>query len=428
MPTLDYKFKPRKYQIPLLKALDSGIRRAICVWHRRSGKDLTAWNHTIAEALQVKGVYYYFLPTYAQGKKVIWESIDPKTGISFLDYIPRELIVQKYETELKVELKNGSLIQIVGSDNIDRIVGTNPIGCVFSEYALMKPNVWDYIRPILKVNGGWALFIFTPRGTNHAWKMTQMAKSNDKWFTQQLSILDTNVLTEQDMKEEKEEGTPQDIIDQEYYCKFIEGGASFFRGVQDNRIPEKDEYDPTHKYQMGVDLAKHQDYTVITVIDLMNFRVMKQERFNQMDYVTQKAKIEAMYLRYGKPLIYMDSTGVGEPIYDDLCHRRLRVEPFHFTEGSRKDLLTNLQMLIEQGKIGLPDNDILLGELQSFQYELSDRGKLKIQVPSGSHDDTVFSLALACWNLPNNPRPKRNSIQFMLNQEESKLSKVTRYD
>lgn len=346
----------------------------------------------------------------------------------FLDYIPPNALLNKNETEMKIELVNGSIIQIVGADNIDRIVGTNPVGCIFSEYSLMKPNVWDYIRPILKVNNGWALFIFTPRGMNHAWKMLEMAKNNDRWFTQILSIEDTGVLNDEDIEQEKAEGTPQDIIDQEYYCKFLEGGASFFRNVMENRIPERDSYDPIHRYQMGVDLAKHQDYTVITVIDLMNFNVMKQERFNQMDYVTQKAKIEAMYLRYGKPLIYMDSTGVGEPIFDDLNQRGLKIEPYKFTEQSRKDLLNNLQILIEQNKIGIPDNSVLLGELQAFQYELSDRGKLKVKVPEGMHDDTVFSLALACWNLPNNPKPHQNSVQFLLNKEDNKQLKITRYD
>lgn len=425
--TLPFKFSPRVYQLPFLKAWDSGIKRFIIVWHRRSGKDKTVFSHIPKKMFERVGLYLYFLPTYTQAKKVIWTGAD-KDGFRFLDHFPKEIIKNINETEMRIELLNGSIVQLVGSDNIDRIVGTNPIGVVFSEYSLMKPKVWEFIRPILAENGGWAVFIFTPRGMNHAWNLLQMALQNPlEWFTQILTAEDTKAISAQVLEQERKE-MPQDLYDQEYMCKFIEGAGQFFKRIDQNLIEERDNVEPHHRYQMGVDLAKYQDYTVITILDLNTFNVLKQERFNQIDWNLQKAKIEAMYLRYGRPLIYMDSTGLGDPIYDDLSQRGMRVEGYKFSEGSRKDLLTNLAILLEQGKLKIPDNEILKGELQSFHYELrGDTGKTKLVVPEGLHDDCVFSLALACWNLPSNPLPLPGSVRF-LNQTFEQRNSETSYE
>lgn len=408
--TLPHNFNPREYQLPLLKAWDSGIKRFILCWHRRSGKDKTVVAQLPKKMFERVGLYFYFLPTYTQANKVIWKGAD-KDGFRFIDHFPKEIIKgQPNETEMRIELINGSIVQFIGADNIDRIVGTNPIGVIFSEYSLMKPNVWDFIRPILAENGGWAGFIFTPRGMNHAWQLLQMAKESPEWFYQVLTVDDTHAISPKVLEDEKRQ-MPQDLYRQEYYCEFIEGAGAVFRNV-DGVVKTMDpKPDPKKKYRMGVDLAKYQDYTVITIIDLMTFNVVLQERFNQIDYNLQKAKIEALYHKYFKPLVYIDSTGVGEPIYDDLCKAGMNIQPFKFNEGSRKDLLNNLAILIEQAKIWIPDSEVLKSELKSFQYALSESGKVKMQVPAGVHDDTVMSLALACWELPTNPLPPIGSIR-----------------
>jgi phage FluMu gp28-like protein len=96
----------------------------------------------------------------------------------------------------------------------------------------------------------------------------------------------------------------------------------------------------------------------------------------------------------------MDSTGVGEPIYDDLQQRISNIEAFHFTENSRNDLLNNLKLLIEQRKIKIPNDEVLINELKSFQYQLTRTNKIRVGCPDNQHDDTVMSLALAVWNIP----------------------------
>ena len=115
----------------------------------------------VKKAIEKIGVYFYFLPTYTQAKKIIWDGID-NNGFKFLDHIPEKITKNKNGQEMKIELINGSIIQLIGTDNYDAIRGTNPIGCVFSEYAFQNPMAWEVVKPILKLNGGWAIFNTTP--------------------------------------------------------------------------------------------------------------------------------------------------------------------------------------------------------------------------------------------------------------------------
>lgn len=222
---IPYKFKPRHYQLPLFKAFDRGMKRFVVVWHRRAGKDLSLINLLLKGAIKRVGTYFYFFPTYKQGKKILWKGMT-KEGRRFLDYIPKQIIAKTNETDMSIELINGSVIQIIGTDNIDSIVGTNPVGCVFSEYSLQNPKAWDFMRPVLSENGGWAVFNYTPRGKNHGYDLYESAKDNDNWFTSLLGIEDTKVIDISAIEEERASGMSEDLILQEYYCSFegsIEG-------------------------------------------------------------------------------------------------------------------------------------------------------------------------------------------------------------
>ncbi len=232
---LPYKFDPREYQLPILRAFDSGIKRIIQLWHRRSGKDKLDLNIIIREMAEVVGIYYYFFPTYAQGKKALWDGIG-KDGFKYIDHFPKELLESKpNDTEMKIRFKNGSLFQVIGTDDIDKVVGTNPRGCVFSEYSLQNPKAWDYIRPILAENKGWAIFNYTPRGKNHGYDLYEIALNNPKWFVSRLTVNDTNVLTPEDIQEERDSGMTEDMIQQEYYVSFTAAiqGAYYWKQYDD---------------------------------------------------------------------------------------------------------------------------------------------------------------------------------------------------
>jgi hypothetical protein len=400
--TLPYKFQPRNYQIPILRAWDSGFKRLFWVAHRRSGKDKTIFANLPKKMMERVGTYYYFLPTYNQARKVIWTGAD-KDGFRFLSHFPEEIIKKIDQQDMVIELENGSRLQLVGADNIDRIVGTNPIGVVFSEYSLMKPDVWNLISPILRENEGWAVFVMTPRGMNHAYDLMNKIKDDKKWFVEILDVEKTKALSREALEEAKNE-MPYDLFQQEFYCKFTASGLGFFRRIEEN-IYKTEEYKPKELafFQIGVDLAKYNDFTVITPFNLNDFHIQKQDSFNQMDYNLQKARIENTYLRYNRGRIIIDSTGVGEPVFDDLCARGINITPFRFNKSSRRDLLVNLQMLLEQDKIKIPDDQVLIDELYSMTYELNDSGTTLIKVPDGKHDDRIMSLALAVWEAPIEP-------------------------
>lgn len=400
--TLPHKFSPRTYQLPLLSALDSGINRAIIVWHRRSGKDKTCFNYMVKRAVERVGTYFYLLPSYTQAKKVIWDNID-NDGMRMLDHIPVHLIKHTNATELKIELINGSIIQLIAADEFKQSgVGTNPIGVVFSEYSISSKDAWDYIRPILAANKGWAVFNFTPRGKNHAWELLEKAKNDPAWFTETLTVDDTTVLDAETLAQERRE-SPQAIFEQEYYCKFIDGAGQFFRRIRENVYQGEPGIDPEHSFQLGVDLAKYQDWTVLTPFDLNTFVVHPQERFNNVDWNMQEARIEAVSYRYNQARLKVDATGVGDPIVEQLRAMGLNLteeDGIKFTEVVRTNLLTHLAMLIEQDKIKLPPDEGLMSELDAFQWRLvvnqqTGKSRLAITVPEGFHDDRVMSLALA---------------------------------
>jgi hypothetical protein len=199
--------------------MDSGIKRAVAVWHRRAGKDKTAIQIEAKKMLERVGSYYHFFPTYQQGRKILWDGMD-RDGFPFIKHFPQEIIAKKNDQEMKLTYKNGSIFQVVGTDNINSIVGTNPIGNVFSEYSVQNPIGWDFIRPIVKENGGWAMFLYTPRGKNHGHKMYEMARKNKDWFCQKLTVEDTGIITPAMIQQERNEGMDEDLIQQEYYCSF----------------------------------------------------------------------------------------------------------------------------------------------------------------------------------------------------------------
>lgn len=239
------EYKPRIYQLPLLKALDQGYKRVLGILPRRAGKDITALNYVIRQMWEKPGVYYYIFPTYSQAKKVIWDSIT-NNGKRILDYFPKELVLQMNAQEMKIRMiaKDGktSLFQLIGSDNYDSLMGTNPYGCVFSEYALQNPLAYQYIRPILTANEGWALFISTPRGKNHLWSLYQLAKESPDWFCYKLTIEDTLHIPMEEIEKERLDGLmSEDMIQQEYYTSFDMGveGSYYSRYIDKCKREER---------------------------------------------------------------------------------------------------------------------------------------------------------------------------------------------
>lgn len=250
--TIPYHFEPRDYQLPIFEAIDEGVKRIIMVRHRRAGKDKACFNVIVKKAMEEVWIYYYVFPTYSQWKKAVRDGID-KDGWKTIKHIPDELISRKNDTEMKIELINGSIIQIIGSDNVDSIVGTNPIWIVFSEYSLQSPVVRDFLRPILAENGGWAIFNFTPRWDNHAKELLDMARDNDKRLVSIQTVEDTKAIAPEVLEWERREIIQKNgndaIFQQEYYCSFDAGiNGSYYAEIlsqlENNGQRTKVPYDP----------------------------------------------------------------------------------------------------------------------------------------------------------------------------------------
>lgn len=238
-----WPFVPLAHQLEVFKAFNEGFRKFVLVWHRRAGKGLALVNFTWTRAAMPgvpgyrKGTYYHFFPTYGLGKRVLWDGMDNE-GKRFLDYIPKELIFgEPNETELQVTFKDpddpsqpGSIWQIIGCDKMDKAArGTNVVGMVFDEYQDMTARVQQITRPIINANQGWEMYIGTPRGHNHFFQLLKTAtktENTSRWWTSVRDITMTRyndgrpMVDESMIENDRKDGIPEDIIQQENYCSF----------------------------------------------------------------------------------------------------------------------------------------------------------------------------------------------------------------
>ena len=267
---LPHNLNYRDYQKLLVEFIRKWWRRWLVMLHRRAWKDKLMFNLCVEMAIREQWGYAYILPTYAQGKKIIWDSID-KEWKKFKDHIPKELLVWENGTELKFTLANWSFIQILGSDTIDNLRGIAPRWIVFSEYAFQNPTAWEVMRPILAENGWWAIFNSTPNGKNHFYDMFNTAKQlqeqDGSWFCQKLTVDDTGVVSKEYIEEERRNWMSEEMIQQEYFCSFDVGaiGAYYAREIEqarnDGRIT-KLPFNPDVPVDLYFDLGVNDNFTI----------------------------------------------------------------------------------------------------------------------------------------------------------------------
>lgn len=337
--SIPYNFEPRWYQAEAMAALDDGYKRLVLVWHRRAGKDLACLAGLVVPAMRDRvGYYLYVYPTSTLGKRAMWRGMD-NDGMKFMDRIPKQLVRKKYEAEMLVEMDNGSLLQIIGSDKIEN-VGINPVGIVMSEYSLQMPTTWDYLRPILRFNDGWAIFNYTPRGKNHGYTLYEMAKYNPKWFVQRLTINDTELLTDEDLNEERREGMSEEMIQQEYYCSFDKGIEGTYYGKEIDRL-ELEGRVGFYPYEQDMPVHVTFDLGMNDFNALIFWQVCGRE-VRYIDYYqnhNQGLEFYALYMR-NKPYIYGDiwfphdgkvrelGTGISRARrFEDLINIAVRIVP-----------------------------------------------------------------------------------------------------
>lgn len=299
-----------------------------------------------------------------------------------------------------IKIKEGFWIQCKSADNPVSLLGEELDLIIIDEAARIPKTVYErQIFPTTTSRSGKTIFISTPFGQNWFYHKWLEAKSRDDGAAFQFMSKDNPTLKIEEWERAKSM-MPERVFKQEYEASFLPDAAGVFRGIRE--IIKDDclrDVINGHRYLMGVDLGKHEDFTVLTVIDQMNNNVVFFDRFNKIDYPFQKARIVSTAKRYNNARIIVDSTGVGEPIKDDLQREGLFIDDFKFSNKSKKELIEKASIYIEQKNVWIPPNIDLIDELEAFGYELSDAGNIIYKAPSGVHDDCVMSLCLAIWEL-----------------------------
>lgn len=303
----------------------------------------------------------------------------------------------------KVVVIKDAYIDFRSSDRPENIEGfgydkffINEAGIVLKDEYLwnnaIRPMLWDYQAS--GVIGG------TPKGKGVFEELFNRGLDpNQPLFESfRFTTFDNPYLPIAEIKEEIK-SMPERVVKQEIYAEFLEDTGVVFRGVPNVAILQPQEPQPNHLYVIGCDLAKVQDYTVLAVYDRANNHQVYQMRFNKLEWHYQKERIKELSRKYNTALVIVDSTGAGEPIYEDLARAGVPIEPYHFTNESKKNLIEKLSTWIELQNLRMLKLDETIQELNSFTYDISSTGKVRYNAPVGFHDDIVIAHALAVWSL-----------------------------
>lgn len=262
MPTIRLPangWRPRPYQQLAWNYLERGGRHAELCWHRRGGKDDVSAHHTSTSSTRRVGNYWHMLPMAEQARKALWNAINPHSGKRRIDeWFPPEARKRTVDKEMLIEFAWGSSWQVVGSDNFNSLVGSPPIGLVFSEWPLCNPAAWAYLMPIIEENKGWVIFNGTPRGKNHAFRSLRAARNNPHAFAQVLSAEQTGVFNPTQLESIRRELIAtygeeygQSVYEQEYLCSFEAAnlgailGRALAKAQREGRISDvRGAYDP----------------------------------------------------------------------------------------------------------------------------------------------------------------------------------------
>lgn len=191
---------------------------------------------------------------------------------------------------------------------------------------------------------------------------------------------------------------------------FPEDALTVFRNVMKVVVDDPPGWDGTsariqkpklqHPYVLGVDLAKYSDYTVIVVIDMETREIVYFDRMTLKLWESQIQQVEKVSTAYGGAQVILDSTGVGDPIYERLTLLGVPVVPYVFNNASKMRLVDNLAIGIENEDIKIPRSlEQLINELTMYEYRLSESGKIQFSAPDreGIFDDAVMALSLGYW-------------------------------
>lgn len=375
-----------------LEVYHDNHRFKVVICGRRFGKTTLCANVVSLKAMSKPDLVLWIVsPTFPQ-TMYMWRRIKK--------IIPRKYIKDVKEGEKFIELINGSTIWAKSGDNPDGLVGEGLDFCAIDEAARCKEEVWEVLRPALSDKAGECWFLTTPKGKNWIYRMALMEKTDTQYKTFNYPSHDNPVLPLAELESMKKE-MPELVYMQEVMARFIDTGGIVFRNLNKCLADTLEGPRVGGSYVIGIDLGKHQDFTVLTVGDTSTNCIVFIERFNQLDWVYQKEKIKDVVKRYNNATVVLDTTGLGDTVYDDLTGDGISVESYKFTNTTKNLLISNYMRTMDNGLVSLPKDDQLIAEHESFEFEITETGLVRYGAPRGMHDDIVISCALCVWGMGN---------------------------
>lgn len=387
---------PHEGQQKVLEAIkNEAIRDIVLVCGRRWGKSFLMAYTALRELLLPDRKVWIVAPTSDLTQKVFTELI--KFIGKIYEAGEYNITTKPYP---KIVMANGSLVECKTADNPVSLIGDEVNLLIIDEAARIPPMVYDReLAATTMTRKGRTVFISTPKGLNWFYVKYKNIEKEPTGFVYNAPS-SQNPKNSEDELDKQRKSLPEAIFNQEYLAMFIDEAGAVFRNIMD--IVNDDCYEepkPEHRYVIGCDWAKLHDYTVMTVIDKQTHKVVAWERMNKVDYGIQKQRLVALARKYNHAKIIVDSTGVGNPVTEDIKRERLFIEDFKFTNKSKNELILKLNLFIEEKAITIPNNTILIDELKAFGMDIGETGTIKYGAPTGLNDDCVCSLALAVWDL-----------------------------
>lgn len=412
---------PRPHQLELWHYLEGGGKRAIEIAHRRWGKDDVALHWGAISAIKKPATYWHMLPEYSQARKAIWNAVNPHTGIRRIDEaFPMEIRENTNETEMFIRFRTGSTWQVVGSDSYKALVGTPPYGITISEWAKADPAAWAYLSPILEENGGWALFITTPEGKNHAYNLYKMALKNPLWFAEKQTVEDTGYPLERVHQATLEYHALYGIeagdalIQQEYYCSFeaaILGsvyGACMMRAEKAGRIG-KVGWDPELPVHTAWDLG-YDDATAILFWQVIygEVRFIDYYEMNGQDVKHYCDKLKEKPYRYGNHYVPHDAANKllaagGRSIVEQMAAEGIRTIVIPAT--TQQNQIEAARKMLEKAWFddSTEQMQYVIEAFRQYQFEYDENKKIFKSTPKhdwSSHPADALEIVGIVWHTP----------------------------
>jgi phage FluMu gp28-like protein len=389
-------YSPRPSQ---LEVLDAPERFLTVDAGRRWGKSLSGLNWLLKGSCERIGESWWLAPIYSQSKMAF------RTLVAAAHKGQAEAAFKTIShSEMRAELINGSAITFKSADNPDTLRGEGLMRVVVDEAARVQREVWEEVlRPAVSDTGGKVLFISTPKGKNWFYELWTRGfdPAHPDYRSWKFPTSDNPKVPAADI-EQARLSLPVDVFSQEYLAEFLDNNAGVFRNVKACIGSVREAPNPRMSYRAGLDLARLTDFTVLTILDESGRQVFF-DRFNILDWTVQVQRIVKVCQDY-QAQVLIDSTGVGDPIFDQLQRAGLSVEGYKFTNESKKKLIELLMLSFEQARIRILDEPVQKNEIDIFEYTIGQSGTVHYSAPDGYHDDCVIALALANWALFGNMR------------------------